>query len=320
MVFCIVALVVFGILGIFSASHRKMAAEAWHCVFRTVTLRKCESSFDQRMKGKIFVGLLKYNKALGNFVFKYFSAISWVLVILTLVSILGIALGVYNWWAFGNCNGAESSELCLLNPETYGSGFEIFGFRFFEKTHSPAEVKMVELGDAPSIGDVNAPIQIIEVGCFTCPFTKGAEPLVKEVLEKYEGQVHFSFKYFPLPPHPYSFEAAMSAECAREQGKFWEYKQKLFERQLSCTQSADIAELNQRFREIAVDINLDTQAFEACVESEKYRDSVETHKQQSLAAGIYGTPTFFVNETVLVAPTAIEEFDAIIQKDLEKRP
>ncbi|MDO8625468.1 MAG: thioredoxin domain-containing protein [Candidatus Diapherotrites archaeon] len=302
-------------MGIFSASHRKLAKEAWTCVFRTVTLRKCESNFDQKMKTKISVGLLKYNKTLGKLVFKHFNALSWILVAFTVISIAGIGVGIYNWGVFGNCNGANTNDLCLLNPETYSSGIQIFGFRLFEQPHTPAEIKPIMLQDAPSIGEPDAPIQIIEVGCFTCPFTKATEPLVAEVLQKYDGNVHFSFKYFPLPTHPYSREAAMSAECAREQGKFWEYKQKLFEHQLECRQSTDISELNARFSRIAKDLDLNTPRFDDCITSEKYRALVEEDKKQAIAAGIYGTPTFYVNGTVLVAPQSIEEFDRVIQKD-----
>ena len=69
---CVIALIVFGIIGVFSASHRGYAKEAFDCVFRRVTLRKCNTGFNQKMKMKISTGLLKKNKRVGNFVFKRF--------------------------------------------------------------------------------------------------------------------------------------------------------------------------------------------------------------------------------------------------------
>ena len=122
--------------------------------------------------------------------------------------------------------------------------------------------------------------------------------------------------YFPLPNHSYSFEAANSAECAREQNKFWEYKEKIFEHQQSCNESANTSELKEKFYAIAKNIGLNEEQFNSCVQEGKYNSLVEEHKQHGINAGIYGTPTFFVNDTVLVAPQSIDEFEQIINAEL----
>ena len=64
---CILAMVVFGIMGIFSASHRKLAKEAFDCVFRMITFRPCNSTFDQRMKGKIVGKLINKSPRMSGF-------------------------------------------------------------------------------------------------------------------------------------------------------------------------------------------------------------------------------------------------------------
>lgn len=312
MVVCVIALIVFGILGIFSASHRQIASEAFDCVFRKVTLRPCNTNLDQRLKVIVSMKVMKQHEGAGKAVHRHFEAISFTFTLLMLGSIVFSGIGVYNYWAYGNCNGKDSSELCLFNPETY-SNTDPFAWLF---PPSPGKVKPVFSTGLPMKGNPQARIEIIEVGCFSCPYTKATEPLVEEVLSKYEGKAAFYFKYFPLSRHNYSFEAAEAAECAREQGKFWEYKNVLFERQLECTQTSDTSQLMQHYKKYAEDLGLDATQFNACLGSGRYRDYVEKQKQENIAAGIYGTPTFFINGEALVAPKTIEEFSRIIDREL----
>ncbi|MEK6942400.1 MAG: thioredoxin domain-containing protein [archaeon] len=313
MVICLIALPVLLVLGIFSATHRKLAREAINCAIKKVTFKPCDLSFEQKLKKGVFGALMKRSERLAFFTFKHFESLSMLFGIGMVLSLAGTAFGAYNFAVYGNCNGAATNEFCVFNPETYSSGINFFGFRFFETVHSPSEVKPIELGDVPSLGNPEAPFKIIEVGCFTCPYTKAAEPLVKELLQKYGDKIYFSFKYFPLPSHPYSFEAAESAECARAQGKFFEYKSLLFKHQLICTQSANTEELKSQFFLLAESAGLNTEQFKQCVNTNKYEDFVQMHKRQSIAAGIYGTPTFFVNGKVLVAPKTLKEFEDAMQ-------
>lgn len=310
---CLIALVVLGFLSIFSAKYRADARQAFDCVFRRITLRKCNTAFDQKMKTRITTKISIKFPNTGKFLFKHFEAISWVFTIITILSIAGVLFGLYNFVAFGNCNGPNSTAFCAFNPETYGNGIDFFGIKLFETTHSPAEIKPIVLGNAISIGPENAEIQIIEVGCFTCPFTKQAEPIVAQLLQKYDGRIHFSFKPFPLPTHPYSFEAAESSLCANDQNKFWEYKQVLFEQQAVClTPTNDTNSLKGHYITFAETLGLNKEEFSQCLESGKYKSEIELHKQQGIDAGIYGTPTFYVNGKVLVAPKTLKEFEDTI--------
>src|SRR3989344_7641011 len=116
MVFCIVGIVVFGILGVFSGKYRTYFKEAIRCVGRQMTLRKCDTDFDNKMKSKITAKLLKRSPTAARFVYKRFSVISWIFILLMFWSIGTTGLAVYNAAAYGNCNGAESTEFCLFNP------------------------------------------------------------------------------------------------------------------------------------------------------------------------------------------------------------
>ncbi|MBI2029823.1 thioredoxin domain-containing protein [Candidatus Gottesmanbacteria bacterium] len=88
----------------------------------------------------------------------------------------------------------------------------------------------VNIGSSPSTGLDNAPITLIEYSDFECPYCIRAYPTVKEVLKQYGDKIKFSYKNFPLSSiHPNAQKAAEAAACASEQGKFWEYHDKLFE-------------------------------------------------------------------------------------------
>ena len=120
----------FAILGVFSAKFRGYFFEALDCVFKRVTLRKCTTSFDNRMKVKIAVKISRWNRAAGSFVFKHFVALSWVITVLMVGSLLWsgyVAMsGVYNWVAYGNCYGPSSDQQCVLNDLPGGSNLGSF--------------------------------------------------------------------------------------------------------------------------------------------------------------------------------------------------
>ena len=112
---CIIALVVFGILGIFSAAYRKLAAEAFDCVFRRVTFRPCHSGLDKRLKSQIVGSIMKRSPRAANFTYKYFEVFSWTFLILSVASLVGIGISVFNYVEYGNCNGPNSSAFCVIN-------------------------------------------------------------------------------------------------------------------------------------------------------------------------------------------------------------
>jgi len=112
---CLIALVVFGILGIFSVTYRKIAIEAFDCVFRRLTIRKCTSGLDKRLKGQITGKLMKKSPKFAGFTFKYFEFISWFFTIIMIISFVYAGMGAYNFIMYGNCNGENSQEACIYN-------------------------------------------------------------------------------------------------------------------------------------------------------------------------------------------------------------
>jgi len=119
---CLIALIVFGILSIFSVGYRPLAKEAFGCVFKTATLRKCGSGLDAKIKSGVIGRLMKISPKVAKPVHKYFTVISWIFVIFFFVSLFLSAQVVYNLIKYDNCNGpVDENGFCILT----GAGGEV---------------------------------------------------------------------------------------------------------------------------------------------------------------------------------------------------
>ena len=114
--FCLIALIVFSILGIFSATHRRLAKEAFDCVFRRITLRPCNTGFDQKIKGKIIGKLLNRSPKLAKGINRFWEPISWVLVVVFFVSLFFSGQTVYNLIRYKTCDPANPQN-CILSSQ-----------------------------------------------------------------------------------------------------------------------------------------------------------------------------------------------------------
>jgi hypothetical protein len=305
MVLCWIALPVFAILGIFSAKYRKLTAESLECLFKTATFRKCSSGLDDRIKSQITGKLLKFSPHSARFFYKHYKIISLILLVVFVWATYASAVGIYNYAQYGNCNGPDSDAFCILDPtgsssatcEIPGNVVE-GGEVIFPKTN---------IGE-PVIGDKNAELTIIEFGCYVCPYTNQAEETVKEVLDYYDGKVNLQFIVYPLPGHAFSYESSMASKCAEEQGKYEEYHDALFMQNMNFT--------NGTFVKIASELGLDVDQFENCMINNTYAKEIEEDKAMAIAAGVKGTPTFFVNEQIIVGPKPFKTFKKVIGGEL----
>jgi len=118
------------------------------------------------------------------------------------------------------------------------------------------------------------------------------------------------YRHFPLSIHENAQKAAESSECAREQQKFWEYHDTLFENQ----QALDAASL----KKYAADLKLDTKKFNDCLDSGKYEQQIQLDIQEGIAAGVSGTPTFFINGFPLVGAQPFSAFKQVIEQELSE--
>jgi protein-disulfide isomerase len=223
-----------------------------------------------------------------------------------ILSIIFSVRGIYFYVVYGNCNGQNSDQFCVfdaLNPKQDTSVCQD------PSLHKNGNFTFPSVDDDPFIGPKGAKVTIIEFGCFSCPYTKQAEPIVKEILNKYQGRIRFVYRDFRIANHPGAEIRAMAAECANEQDKYWEYHDILFERQ-----EEDLT--NDTLVTIAVNLGLNKQLFSSCLNSEKYRNEVDKDFNDGLSAGVYGTPTFFINNEVVVGPKPFRYFKNIIDNQL----
>ncbi len=307
MVLCWVALPIFAILGIFSLRFRKLAAESLECLFKTATFRKCSSGMDDRIKSQITGKLLKFSPLSARFFYKYYKIISLILLIVFIWSGYVGGAAIYNYAVYGNCNGPDSDEFCPFDPLGKNSATcEIPGTVSSNENLVYPERDLTE----PIIGNSEAELTIIEYGCYVCPYTNQAEDTVMEVLDYYDGKVNLQFRPYPLPAHEFSYESSMASKCAEEQGAYGKYHEKLFEQNMAFSL--------ETFSEIAKELNLDMGRFESCMSSGAYADEIEEDKKSAIAAGVKGTPTFFVNEQVIVGPKPLKTFKKVIGEELEK--
>jgi protein-disulfide isomerase len=168
----------------------------------------------------------------------------------------------------------------------------------------PSLPKVVVPSANPFRGPADAAIVITEFSDFQCPSCRAVEPTLKEVLAAYPTQVKLAYVNFPLSMHPWAERAAVAALCANEQGKFWDYHDRLFEHQADWAASADVRPL---FDGYAGELGLDHARFDACLAGGRMLPVLRAEIERGTALKIEGTPTLFVNERrVAVGATAAD--------------
>ncbi len=147
--------------------------------------------------------------------------------------------------------------------------------------------------DTPNkIATDSAKVNIVEFSDFQCPACAAAEPVVKQVLQDYNGRVNFFYRHFPLSQHKNATPAALAAEAAGEQGRFWEMHDKLFAKQEEWSESDDPM---SNFLGYAAELSLDIARFKADMEGQKNLGRVKDDQADGLSIGVNSTPTFFVD-------------------------
>ncbi len=166
----------------------------------------------------------------------------------------------------------------------------------------------VSSGDSPFRGPENAPITIIEFSEYQCPFCARVQSELQKVLTTYGDKVKLVYRDFPLKIHKDAQRAAEAAHCAGEQGKYWDYHDKLY----ANIRKLDVASL----KKYAQELQLDSQRFDKCLEERKYKSKVEKNVLDGTKAGVTGTPAFFINGRYLSGAKPFSAFKTIIDAEL----
>ena len=138
------------------------------------------------------------------------------------------------------------------------------------------------------LGNKDALITIVEFGDFECPHCGRAHPILQRLLKEHDGELHFVFRNFPLQEsHPHAYMAAMAAEAANKQDKFWEMHDLIFENQ---------EKLNEHFLiSLAERLDLDKMKFLEDFKSDEVAVKIESDFESGIRSGVNGTPGFFIN-------------------------
>lgn len=153
-------------------------------------------------------------------------------------------------------------------------------------------------------GPGDALVTIVEAGDFQCPYCKQVSPTVSALLEAYPQDLRLSFMHMPLSMHAYARPAAIAAECAADQDRFWEYHDALF--------AGSPALADDDLRAYAEQVGLDVTAWSACIDSEAPQQRVDAQRSLMLDFGVASTPSFFINGRYLSGARSFAEFQQVI--------
>lgn len=176
---------------------------------------------------------------------------------------------------------------------------------------SAAVATDVSIDDDSIKGDVNAPVTIIEFSDYECPFCgRHYTQTLPQIVENYvdSGKVRIVFRDFPLNFHPNAQKAGEAAECAGEQGKYWEMHDKLFDNQNSLGEDD--------LKRYASEIGLNTATFNACLDNGDMAQEVIKDLEDGQAAGVSGTPANFINGKLVSGACPYSAFEDAIEAEL----
>lgn len=168
----------------------------------------------------------------------------------------------------------------------------------------------VPIGDSPVRGPSEAWVTIVEFADFQCPYCARVQPTLDQIRQVYGDDVRLVFKHMPLRFHERAVPAALAAECASEQGRFWQMHDLLFQNQPAFSDG--------QLRGYAERLDLDLGRFDACTTSAAAAERVESDASLARELRVPGTPAFFVNGRLIDGAVPFEDFAPVIDEALER--
>jgi len=172
-----------------------------------------------------------------------------------------------------------------------------------------AEKALVHVAGAPSLGPDNAQFTLVEFSDFQCPYCARAVGTVKEFLKKNQGKIRLVFRNMCLPNHAKAQDAAKAAIAAGEQGRFWDFREKLMASQAEWSSSADHKHI---FVKYAKEMALDAGRFEKDMAKPDYQKKIDEDMTHAGNLGVNGTPTYFLNGVRITGARELAYFDKVL--------
>lgn len=175
--------------------------------------------------------------------------------------------------------------------------------------------------DSATLGPADAKITLVEFYDPECEACAAFSPIVKKILKDHEGKIRFVARYMPL--HPNSVPAAAFTEAAGEQGKFWQARELLFQKQPEWGQkhdqpvTASPPNINALFDRYATELGLDLDKVASALNENRFAAKIERDRKDGQSLGVRRTPTFFVNGREL-ARFGEADLRSLIDEELKK--
>jgi len=224
-----------------------------------------------------------------DWAFKFFLIMSSVIILL----IVAIAL-LGNYYFKNQASGQKSNNLDIDNLSAQVSLKE-----------NPARTA-AEKKNRPHLGNLNAPLVIVEFGDFQCDKSQLEFSQIRQAVLKYPDDVLFIFRNFPVIDDNSNI-LAKAGICADEQGKFWQFHDKLYMNQGNLISVTAVNEL-------ALQSGIDISDFSSCLSSDKYNARLQEDVNDAGALAVIGTPTFYVNGNKIEGAVSANDWEQIILK------
>ena len=179
---------------------------------------------------------------------------------------------------------------------TFGSAFALYRSKKGAAPAAPAASKEAVATGLHVRGPKSAPVTIEEFGDFQCPPCSVMSGLLKKGEEEGKGKIRVVFRHFPLAMHEHARAAALAAEAAELQGKFWEMHDLLYKEQANWSKNVEAPSL---FNSYAGTLGLDLERFKKDMQNPEVAARIDADHQLGSSRGVSSTPTLFVNNVLL---------------------
>lgn len=205
---------------------------------------------------------------------------------------------------------AQAKELFAQKDSDYLLNVQELGLAPGKYLDSPT----TEENDA-TIGNKDSKVKVFVFSDFQCPYCgKFYTEVLKNVISQYKDRVLFDYKHLPLTLHAQANNAALASECALEQGKFWEYANKLYDSQTDWNKT----EGTQKFKDYGKMLGLNSTQFNKCLDDKKYQNKIDADQKEADSFGIAGTPAIFINSQFNNGVISLDEMKKQIEAELNK--
>jgi protein-disulfide isomerase len=164
---------------------------------------------------------------------------------------------------------------------------------------------------APTRGDPDAKVAVVEFSDFQCPFCSRSVSTLDQIERAYGDRVRIVFKHMPLSMHSKAPAAHAAAEAAHRQGKFWPMHDKIFANQAAMSP--------EKYREYARELGLDLRRFDRDVADASLKKRIDADAAEAAQLGVNGTPAFFVNGRYLRGAVPFQDIKKLLDEDLGKK-